>query len=180
MTHWLCDFWNMLSYPLRIILLFPHLKQLEKVVFCLFCGWSRQDPGLPPPLSRMLCLWLLVLLERIILYLRHSQISSLGSLIAITLRTVIDLLCQWVQCILNLAFPVVKCLDIMLVAAAVVHIFCTSGTRAELCHWIFWILAKDLVHRFLSAFKDGKEIGVRRGRGYRRKLFLKIFPPRFL
>ena len=56
-----------------------------------------------------------------------------------------------------------------------VHIFCTAGTRAELCYWIFWILAKDSVHRFLSAFKDGKETGVRRGRGCRRKPFLKTF-----
>lgn len=53
--------------------------------------------------------------------LRHSEISPLGSLIPMALITVIELLCMWVQCILNLAFPVVKCLDIMLIATVVVH-----------------------------------------------------------
>ena len=60
-----------------IILLFPHLKQLKRSGFsvCVY-GPNRIQFSV----SLMLCFWLLVLLERIILYLRHLFKTRLNQL----------------------------------------------------------------------------------------------------
>ena len=118
-----------------IILLFPHLKQLKRSGFsvCVY-GPNRIQFSV----SLMLCFWLLVLLERIILYLRHLFKTRLNQL-------------PWIFSSHNPencdrpfvsvgtvhsepGFPSSQMPRYSASSNCLVHIFCTAGTRTELCY----------------------------------------------